>query len=162
MKISDLPFSNRTRNCLEAAGIRTIDDLKLKSEYELLRLPSFGRKSLDEIRLFLGEEINRIATRSEHKALFEKEFYSRAEFEHISKLYQKAAIAKAFFDEIEHTLEGNGQVHGKRTIEMVIERLNGRSISEIATQHKVNSATVSNALRKISSHLKARIGKASS
>lgn len=48
-----LGFSVRTQRCLKEAGIITIKDLISKKDIELLALPQFGRKSLNEINDFL-------------------------------------------------------------------------------------------------------------
>jgi DNA-directed RNA polymerase alpha subunit len=43
-------FSNRAANALHVAGVKTLAELAAMSEAELLRLPNFGRKSLQEIK----------------------------------------------------------------------------------------------------------------
>lgn len=48
--VSELLLSVRAENCLKSAGINTIDELVSMSESDLLRLKSFGRKSLQEIK----------------------------------------------------------------------------------------------------------------
>lgn len=48
-RVEDLPLSLRTRNCLIAAGITDLNGLLDVSERELLNLPSFGKKSADEV-----------------------------------------------------------------------------------------------------------------
>jgi len=53
--VSELELSVRASNCLEAARIMTIGDLATKSEADLLRLRSFGKTSLREIRRKLAE-----------------------------------------------------------------------------------------------------------
>ena len=50
-----LELSVRTWLCLKNDGIRFIGDLVQKSEAELLRVPNFGRKSLDEIKGVLAQ-----------------------------------------------------------------------------------------------------------
>ena len=45
-----LELSLRTSNCLKALGIKSIAELVQYSEQELLRMPNFGRKSLNEIK----------------------------------------------------------------------------------------------------------------
>ncbi len=48
--VSELELSVRSANCLKSAGIKQIKDLVVKSEYDLLKTPNFGRKSLSEIK----------------------------------------------------------------------------------------------------------------
>lgn len=48
--VDDLELSVRAFNCLKAAGLRTIRDLVLKGEPEMLKYRNFGRKSLNEIK----------------------------------------------------------------------------------------------------------------
>ncbi|MFA6618443.1 MAG: DNA-directed RNA polymerase subunit alpha [Candidatus Neomarinimicrobiota bacterium] len=47
--IDELELSVRSYNCLQAADIRTIGDLVVKEEQEMLRYKNFGRKSLNEL-----------------------------------------------------------------------------------------------------------------
>jgi DNA-directed RNA polymerase alpha subunit len=49
-EVGELSLSVRARNSLKNAEIITIKDLIQKTETELLRLPRFGRKSINEIR----------------------------------------------------------------------------------------------------------------
>jgi DNA-directed RNA polymerase subunit alpha len=53
--VEELELSVRSSNCLRAAEIKTIGDLVLKSEPEMLKYRNFGRKSLKEIQDILGE-----------------------------------------------------------------------------------------------------------
>jgi DNA-directed RNA polymerase subunit alpha len=53
--ISDLDLSVRASNCLEAARISTVGELAGKTEADLLRLRSFGKTSLREIRRKLAD-----------------------------------------------------------------------------------------------------------
>ncbi|TVS05534.1 MAG: DNA-directed RNA polymerase subunit alpha [Phycisphaerales bacterium] len=50
MPISELDLSVRASNCLESARIETVGDLVQQSEPELLKLRSFGRTSLREVK----------------------------------------------------------------------------------------------------------------
>lgn len=46
-------MSVRTTNCLKCEEINTVEQLIQKEEYELLKVPNFGRKSLNEIKILL-------------------------------------------------------------------------------------------------------------
>jgi DNA-directed RNA polymerase subunit alpha len=50
MSIDELELGVRSLNCLKREGIETVGDLVAKSEQELMCIPNFGRKSLDEVR----------------------------------------------------------------------------------------------------------------
>jgi len=47
--VDELELSVRSANCLKAANIRSIGELVIKSENEMLQYRNFGRKSLKEI-----------------------------------------------------------------------------------------------------------------
>ena len=47
--VEELELSVRSANCLKAADIKTIGQLVVKSESEMLQYRNFGRKSLKEI-----------------------------------------------------------------------------------------------------------------
>jgi DNA-directed RNA polymerase subunit alpha len=51
--VEELELSVRAAHCLKAASIRTIADLVVRSEQEMLQFPNFGKKSLDEIKAIL-------------------------------------------------------------------------------------------------------------
>ena len=55
LPIEDLELSERPRNCLKRAQINTIGELLLKSIDDLMNIPNFGQKSLDEITQKLDE-----------------------------------------------------------------------------------------------------------
>lgn len=64
MPINELDLSVRASNCLEAARIRTVAELISKSESDLLKVRSFGKtslrevkKKLEEMELALGSEL---------------------------------------------------------------------------------------------------------
>jgi DNA-directed RNA polymerase subunit alpha len=40
----------RSYNCLKREGIQTVGDLVSKTEAELLNIPNFGKKSIDEVK----------------------------------------------------------------------------------------------------------------
>ena len=52
--IEELELGVRSYNCLKRVGIETIGDLTSKSEAELVAIPNFGRKSIEEVRAALG------------------------------------------------------------------------------------------------------------
>ncbi|MBN2566385.1 MAG: DNA-directed RNA polymerase subunit alpha [Candidatus Eisenbacteria bacterium] len=47
--VEELELSVRSSNCLKDAGIRTLGDLVMKTEAEMLKYRNFGRKSLQEL-----------------------------------------------------------------------------------------------------------------
>lgn len=51
--IKYLDLSVRTLNCLKNIGIKTFGELKELSEYELIRVPNLGKKSLNEINFIV-------------------------------------------------------------------------------------------------------------
>lgn len=51
--VEELELSVRAANCLKAASIKTIGDLVVRSEPEMLGFHNFGKKSLDEINAIL-------------------------------------------------------------------------------------------------------------
>lgn len=48
--INALPLNARTRNCLLADGIETLERLSMMSEINLLKVPNLGRQAAAEIR----------------------------------------------------------------------------------------------------------------
>ncbi len=48
--IEELDLGVRSYNCLKREGIQTIGDLTSKTEAELLNIPNFGRKSIEEVK----------------------------------------------------------------------------------------------------------------
>lgn len=53
--VDELELSVRAQNCLRNANIKTIKELVLKTEPEMLKTKNFGRKSLQEIKNILAE-----------------------------------------------------------------------------------------------------------
>lgn len=53
LPISELELSVRSSNCLREAKIKTLADLVVKTEEEMLALKNFGKKSLTEIKTLL-------------------------------------------------------------------------------------------------------------
>ena len=51
--VDELELSVRAANCLKAANIKTIGDLVVRDEQEMLGFHNFGKKSLDEIKAIL-------------------------------------------------------------------------------------------------------------
>ena len=54
LRINQLALSRRTSRCLEMAGIHTVGDLVNCTVFDLLKINSFGRKSLIEIKELLA------------------------------------------------------------------------------------------------------------
>lgn len=53
--VQELGLSVRTYNFLRRNGVRSIGDLVLKSEQQLRHMVNIGQKSINEIKLLLGE-----------------------------------------------------------------------------------------------------------
>ena len=53
--IEELELGVRSYNCLKREGIQTVGDLVTKTEAELLNIPNFGKKSIDEVKEKLDE-----------------------------------------------------------------------------------------------------------
>lgn len=53
--VEELELSVRSYNCLQKANIKTIRELVMKTDGEMLKTRNFGRKSLNEIKHILGE-----------------------------------------------------------------------------------------------------------
>ena len=49
MSMAELGLSVRTTNCLDERGISTIGDLLRCKRCDLLKIPNFGEKTLDEV-----------------------------------------------------------------------------------------------------------------
>jgi len=54
-KIEDLPISKRSKTGLLAGGFKNVADLRNTTATELLNLPGFGNKSLNEILELLNQ-----------------------------------------------------------------------------------------------------------
>jgi len=54
VRVEDLEFSVRTTGALKLAGIYTVGQLTTMSDQELMRLPNFGRRSVNEVREMLN------------------------------------------------------------------------------------------------------------
>ncbi|HOZ47693.1 MAG TPA: DNA-directed RNA polymerase subunit alpha [Candidatus Hydrogenedentes bacterium] len=52
--VEELELSARAANCLKAESIKTIGELVLRPEQEMMRLHNFGKKSLDEVKAVLA------------------------------------------------------------------------------------------------------------
>ena len=52
--VEELEFSVRALNCFKNEGIRTVRDLVVLTEAELLHTPNFGRKTLREVKEILA------------------------------------------------------------------------------------------------------------
>jgi AAA+ superfamily predicted ATPase len=74
--LEDLGFSFRTLNCLKRAGIRTLAQLRAKTEEDLMQMRNLGKKGLNEVLEVLEEmteEIRPVPKRSaDHAASLEE------------------------------------------------------------------------------------------
>jgi len=68
MTVQELDLSVRANNCLESAKIQTVRDLVQKTDADLLKVRSFGKTSLREVKrrladmgLSLGMDLNAVA-----------------------------------------------------------------------------------------------------
>src|SRR3712207_2331640 len=68
MTVQELDLSVRANNCLESAKIQTVRDLVKKTDADLLKVRSFGKTSLREVKrkladlgLSLGMDIDNLA-----------------------------------------------------------------------------------------------------
>ena len=55
MLIEGLNLSSQSSNCLKRRGVNTLEDLTQKTEKELILIPNFGRKSLEEVEFKIKE-----------------------------------------------------------------------------------------------------------
>jgi DNA-directed RNA polymerase subunit alpha len=75
MPIQELDLSVRANNCLESAKVQTVRELVKKSEADLLKVRSFGKTSLREVKrklsdlgLSLGMDVDALAAAAEAPA----------------------------------------------------------------------------------------------
>jgi DNA-directed RNA polymerase subunit alpha len=66
LPVDDLELTVRSANCLKAENIFYIGDLIQRTEYELLRTPNLGKKSLTEIKDVLAAKSLSLGMRLEH------------------------------------------------------------------------------------------------
>ncbi len=78
MSIHELELSVRSNNCLDAAKIRTVRDLVIKTEADLLKIHSFGKTSLREVKrkltdmgMSLGMEVESSAEQEQEEVAAE-------------------------------------------------------------------------------------------
>jgi DNA-directed RNA polymerase subunit alpha len=55
MSVDELELTVRSSNCLKSAEIKTIGELVRRDEPEMMQFRNFGRKSLNELNIILGE-----------------------------------------------------------------------------------------------------------
>jgi DNA-directed RNA polymerase subunit alpha len=53
--VDELELSVRSSNCLKAANLRTLGELVIRTDQEMLKYRNFGKKSLQEIKEKLEE-----------------------------------------------------------------------------------------------------------
>lgn len=89
--ITDMELSARCRNGLHNGGIKYIRDLKNWSNSDLLKIPGFGRHSLNELHIALREnnfEILDISTFLIHKYVYNKSLLMQITVNFVKKLDQ--------------------------------------------------------------------------
>ena len=96
-KVDELELSIRVMSALKTNGINTIEDIVIRTDSELLRLPNFGKKSLNEIKEVLsGMDLKMGETNGEVKTNGEAEktpsFFKEYNKEVIAKI-EKVALA---------------------------------------------------------------------
>ena len=64
--ISTLALDKRTLNCLRGAGINTLDDLLAQTENDLLKIPYFGRFSLNALNAELLKNGHKLYVKTEY------------------------------------------------------------------------------------------------
>ena len=77
--INSLGLSTRSKNIFHDEGIRTIEELKAKTEEELKKLPGFGEKSLEEVRTVLAERGQGLANSSDTTSINSLGLFTRFE-----------------------------------------------------------------------------------
>ncbi len=104
-KVEDLELHIRTLNVLKALNIDTIRDLVQRTEFEMLRQPNFGRKSLNEIKevlnsmsLYLGMEVPEQTNGSGEKS---PTFFQEYNREVIAKAKQASLYSLKYMSEKE-------------------------------------------------------------
>lgn len=59
--VEEMGLSVRAINCLRNEGLDTVGDILSKTRADLLRIPNFGRGSLDEVERYLNAQDLRLA-----------------------------------------------------------------------------------------------------
>ncbi len=95
--VDELELSVRASNCLRAAQIRTIGELVIKSEQEMLQYRNFGKKSLKEIQdliltmnLHFGMDVSRYLGTPKPRPIDEDEEDLDADPDHVDMEEEEA------------------------------------------------------------------------
>lgn len=56
-QIEKLNFSVRVQNCFKSVGVTTVGDLLKYTEQDLLNIPNFGKRSLEEVKSVLKKKL---------------------------------------------------------------------------------------------------------
>jgi len=130
----DLELSVRSANCLKNARIRFIGDLVTKTEQDMLRTKSFGRKSLNEIKkilktmgLSLGMEVEGWPP----KSLYQKDFQQKMENQGQSSVQNPEQNNSEVFTSAENEEQASSSLdETEQHNESITEEKNGDSSEE--------------------------------
>ena len=109
-KVDELELSIRAMNALKTNDINTVKDIVIRQESELLRLPNFGRKSLNDVRFALDSiGLKMVGVNGEAK--------TNGDAEKLPTLFQEynkeviAKIKKVAVASLNHLIEKKEWVH---------------------------------------------------
>lgn len=139
LPLSDFEFSVRTANVFATQNYQKIGDLISLSEIELLRLPNFGRRSLNEVIEFLGEYGLKLSTDKDAYIDYHRKKIESEEYEVPKTIIQNFRQAIAGFNE--------------RETDVILLRAENLTLEEIGQRYRVTRERIrqieAKALRKL-------------
>ena len=125
--INELELSFRTMNTLKSNGINTVEDIVIRADRELLSLPNFGKKSLNEIKVVLADlSLNSCAKKVDSEKKEDSEENKKSDLLKVLRfdiIDKSEAAFKKSYDEIVRFREDN-------------ETISKQQVLDIFTQHK--------------------------